>query len=393
MNKPINLNKVGVWLPDDASVRPSGPRAWLDVAHKYRAFLLIVVLPTLLAALYYGLVASDQYQSEADFIVHSSQQQRSAPTGLGQVLGLGSALDGSLTQTYSVTDYLDSHDAVAALQKQLDIKTMFQSSDIDPVSRLEAGNVTAENLLKYYRRQVVVHFDPDTGITSLKVRAFRPRDAHAIATALMNLGEQRVNDMNRRSYEAAVASAKNQFAEAQREVERVQQQITVFRQQGRDIDPQASGLAQTKMVTDLDAQVAANEAILSTMLASISPSSPQVAAQRQRLASLRAQVSAYKGRLSGDGDATSVRLGGYEDLQLKQKFAAQRYEAAAAVYEKAREDASKQQLFVARVVEANMPEKSLYPKRMQTLATIALGLLLVYAISWLIMAGVREHSA
>ena len=40
-----------------------------------------------------------------------------------------------------------------------------------------------------------------------------------------------------------------------------------------------------------------------------------------------------------------------------------------------------------------MPVKALYPERWRVLATLLIGLLLAYSIGWLIVAGVREHSA
>ena len=395
MNKPVNLNKLGIWAPkDDASLQHEGRFAVVkEMLQRYRAFLLIVAMPTLLAALYFGLIASDQYESQADFVIRSSQEGRSAPTGLGQMLGLGSALSGVQNEAYGVADYLSSHDAVAALQKRLNLEAIFRRPGTDPISALGRNETTSEELLKYYRKQVSVHYEPTTGITELRVRAFRPEDAHAVASTLMQLGEQRVNDMNRRAYDASVASALRQFTDAQKEVTTTQIKLTSFRQSQGDIDPQESGAAQTKLVTELDGQVAAARAALATMRGTISSSSPQVVSQQQRLASLEAQLAAYRGRLSGNAGATAIRLGEFEKLRIQQKFAAERYQAAAALYEKAREDASRQQLFVARVVEANMPQQALYPKRLQIVATVALALLLVYAIGWLVVAGVREHSA
>ena len=45
-----------------------------------------------------------------------------------------------------------------------------------------------------------------------------------------------------------------------------------------------------------------------------------------------------------------------------------------------------------RVVEPNLPQKALYPKRWTIVLSAFIGLLLAYGIGWLIMAGVREHA-
>ena len=53
-----------------------------------RLFLFTVALPTALAVLYFGVVASDVYISESRFVVRSPDRQ--AATGLGALLkGVG----------------------------------------------------------------------------------------------------------------------------------------------------------------------------------------------------------------------------------------------------------------------------------------------------------------
>ena len=50
-----------------------------------RLFLITVVIPTTLAVIYFGLIASDIYISESRFVVRSPQKQQSA-MGLGSLL-------------------------------------------------------------------------------------------------------------------------------------------------------------------------------------------------------------------------------------------------------------------------------------------------------------------
>jgi capsular polysaccharide transport system permease protein len=124
----------------------------------------------------------------------------------------------------------------------------------------------------------------------------------------------------------------------------------------------------------------------------VSQNSPQYIALSRRVNALQAQVSAQSGRLAGGGSAIASSLGDYEELRLRQEFAAKRYETAAAAFEKARDQVQKQQLYLVRVVAPNVPEKSLYPERWRIVGTVFFGLLLTYAIGWLIAAGVREHA-
>ena len=364
-------------------------------AHRYRLFLLVVVLPVLLLSGYYAFVASDEYISESHYLVKSTQPSMPQIGGVGQMLGLGGMSSGQ-AEAMSVSDYLVSHDVVEALRKRLDLVAMFRRPEADIFSRLLTDNPTPERLLRFFESHVKVRANEDTGITVLTVRGFQPDDAYRINRALLELGEQRVNTMNVRSFNDSVRMARTQLAEAETNVGQVQGEITRFRQTRRDIDPQGSGEAQIRLVSTLQSQLAGARAQLAAMGSLIRPSSPQYVALAARVRSLESQVAAENGKLAGNGAGTgtiATSLGGYEDLKVRQEFAGKRYEAAAANLEKAREEALRQQLYVVRVVDPNMPVKSLYPQRVKIIATVLFILLLAYGIGWLLVAGVREHAA
>ena len=78
---------------------------------------LLVLLPTLLAALYFFALAAPQYDSEARFLIRGRQAAPSS--GLGEMLqtaGFRPAQEDAM----GVRDYLQSHDAVAALRARAD---------------------------------------------------------------------------------------------------------------------------------------------------------------------------------------------------------------------------------------------------------------------------------
>lgn len=390
------MNVQGIFIPS-ADLHTSPP-SWLDRlrdwASQHRYLLLLVFAPTLLLAGYYYLIASNQYESEAHFIVNSGNTGTTIPSsGIGQMLGMSVGLSGAQGQVLSVADYLQSHDAVQALHQRVNLVRIFRRSGTDPWSRLWFSNPKPETLLRFYRGQVSVHFDRDTGITTLKVRTFRSADSYRIAEDLLQLGEARVNEMNRRSYNDAVSTARDQLARAEEGVAAVQRSITSYRQQGRDIDPRSTGEAQTKLVTDLRGNLAAAQAQLVSTGATISRSSPQYVALARHVSALRAEMANQSAQLAGKGSTIARNLGGYEDLKIRQDFVGKRYESAAAALDKARQDAQRQQLYLVRVVNPNLPVKALYPERTKIVLTVFFGLLLSYGIGWLIVAGVREHAA
>lgn len=376
---------------EDAPTRLGLAQRFGETLRAYRTFLLVVILPTIIAGVYLGLVASNQYISEAHFVVRAAGNSQTTSGSLSQLLGAPGAMPASQTESLALGDYLTSHDAVTTLEKRVGLTQLFQRSGIDYFSRLRA-KPEPEAVLKYYRNQVDLHYSNETGITTMKVRAFAPDDAYRVATTLLDVGEARVNALNQRAFTDAIRVTRAQLVEAETELADVQRNLTQFRQNERDIDPERSSGAQIELVSGLRGQLAAARAQLASM-GGISPAAPQYRIMQRRVSALAAQVAAEDARLTGSNRAMAGGLGAFEELKLRQEFAAKRYSAAAAALEAAREQAGRQQLFVVRVVEPNKPVKSLYPNRLWTLATIFGGLLLVYGIGWLIAAGVREHAA
>lgn len=363
-----------------------------DRMAKWRYPALFILLPALLVAGYYYLVAADQYQSEAHFIVSSSSGRSASSGGFGGML-MGSGGGDMASQTSAVPDYLESHEAVAALSKQVDLVDIFRRPEADMFSRLNADPLTPEALLRYYKRMVKVRYDQETGITSLEVRTFRPRDSYTIAAHLLLLSEAQVNRMNRRRYQDAVSSAREQVLAAQKGVADIQNRMTAYRQKSRDVAPDVSGENQIRLVSTLKAQLATTQASLATMGGTISRSSPQYLAMQRQVRSLQAQIAAQSAELTGGNSTVAVNLGGFEDLRVQQEFAAKNYETAAAGLTKAQDDAARQQLYIVRVVDANLPVKSLFPQRERILLITLAALFVAYGIGWLIVAGVREHAA
>ena len=82
---------------------------------KNRLFLLVVMLPTMVAIMYYGFMAADVYISESRFVVRSPERQTASPLG---VLLKGTGFSRSLDDSYTIQDYILSRDALTALDEE-----------------------------------------------------------------------------------------------------------------------------------------------------------------------------------------------------------------------------------------------------------------------------------
>ncbi len=361
------------------------------IARHYRYFLALVVVPTLLVACYYYLFASDQYEARADFIVKKADSP-ATNLGVGQLLGMTLGESAVSSEAHLVSEYLLSHDAVERLRKEDQLVERFRRPQIDWISRLWFAEPTPEKLLSYYEDHVTIDQDLETGITHLNVHAFTPEDAYELNRKLLLLGEEQINKINERTYRDRIASSEAELKKAEADMLQVQTALTSFRRTREDINPEGSGEAQVSLVTELTAQLVGARARLQAMRGVISTSSPQFRAAQVQVSALEAQVAAQSDRIAGSEQSIATSLGDYESLVVQRENTAKRYAVLANQYEQALAEAARKQVYLIRVVDTNMPVKSLYPERGRIVLTVFFSLALLYAIGWMLLAGVKEHN-
>jgi capsular polysaccharide transport system permease protein len=357
-------------------------------------FVIIVAVPTVIAAIYYLLIASPMYVSEARFVVH--ERSEGAPA-LGSVLqsvgqSFGVSFGESATEAFEVQDYMKSRDAVADLSRTDRLRALVARPEGDFWARFPKPfeNPSLENLHRAYQRFVTVGYDSQTGISTLRVTAFRPTDAQNLANALLADGEALVNRLNERAMADAVSQAQRQVIEAERLSVDRQTILTNFRNRERMIDPERSAAEDLGLVGKLEAELATMRADRAGLAAS-APESPQLPILDRRIAAFAVQLEGERSRIAGQSDSLAPTVGEYEELTLQRDMAVKTLEVAVASLESARIDARRKQLYLEPVVSPNLPDKATRPRRLLNVLTVLLTTFVAYAILSLIIAGLREH--
>jgi capsular polysaccharide transport system permease protein len=361
--------------------------------------LVLVVLPTAAAAVYYGFVATDRYVSHAQLTVKSSGNGGSM-TSLDSMLS-GFVSDGSNTESYVVQEYTQSSDIMTTLNGWLDLRRSWSSERIDPVSRLDP-NATQEDLLDYYRAMVDTTFDPEKSVIDLSVQAYSPEDANALATSIIELSDTLVNEMSSRLRSDALQFAR---AEVERAEERLQQSrvaMKQFQNEHGDLNPEQTATAIGGIIASIESKLAEVRTEISAKSTYLRDDSPAMKALYAQENALEKQLQRERERLagtggrgagSGDGDRRySEVLAEYEELRIEEEFARQAYEAAQTALETARVEAARKQLYLVSFVEPTMPQEATRPQRWRNVLVVFLGSLVVFAIVKLIAAAIREHA-
>lgn len=353
-------------------------------------FILFVVLPVLVSATYYGLIASDVYVSEARFIIKSPDQKRSSTSTLANLIQT-TGLSAGQEQTNEVLDYIRSRNALTDLSRRVNVRATYMRPEADWVSRYPfLRKDSFENLYKYYGRMVDTRLDHDTGLAVLTVKAFTPQDAHAIDAALLDISEKLVNRLNIRAQAKQVAEAEGRVHEAEARVRNARLAMRGYRNTERLLDPGKEATGVLQLSTQLTGQRAALQAQLQATLAG-APRNPAIPALRSRIAAIDAQIAGQAGRATGTNTGLASKLTQYENLSVEQEFSTQMLNTANASLEQARAEALQQQFYLERVVEPNTPDMALFPQRLSEILTVAGVLLCLYMVGWMLVVGILEH--
>ncbi|UPY37387.1 capsule biosynthesis protein [Sediminicoccus sp. KRV36] len=354
-------------------------------------FAMWVILPSLLVSIYFFFIAAPQYLSEARFTVRSQIPRVATNSVGGEIIGSAGFIP-SPENIASVRDFLLSHDAVRRVRASMDLVEIFRRPEADVVSRLWWANPTAERLRWFYRWQVSVTVDPTTGISDLRVWSFRPLDSQQLSLKLMQLSEELVNEMNTNIREEALRVARTELRRAETRVTDARVALTMFRQQERTVDPAASASAAVNTISGIESDIARARSELQTLQGFARPNSPQIINLQNRIRGLEAQAIEERSRIAASGTGVTELIETFARLNAEVSLAQAQLEATIVVLDRANADAARQSIFLLRVVEPNLAERSLFPLPYWASLYCFISLSILYGLAWLILSGMREHA-
>ena len=352
-------------------------------------FWLTVALPTLLAVVYFGFMASDVYISESRFVVRSPEKQAASPLGL--VLK-GAGFSSNQGDAYTVQDYILSRDALKALNDELSLGKAYGNPDIDLISRFGAldGDDSFEALHRYYQKKVLVQTDSASSISVLTTRAFTAEDAVGANRKLLELSEVLVNRINERGRQDMIKFATAEVAQAAAKAKAAGLQLTAFRNKNGVIDPERQATAQLAQITKMQDDLLATTTQLAQLKA-FTPANPQIPAMQNRAKVVRAEIEKENANINGNQKSLVNKATDYQRLAIDRDLAEKQLASALVSLESARNEALRQQVYLERIAQPSTPDVAMEPRRLRSIfATFLLGLL-AWGVMSMLLAGVREH--
>lgn len=360
------------------------------LARKRPAYLLAVVLPTLALALYYGVIASDRYVSNARVIV-----EKDASRGGGLDLGLGllslgggsSALDVELVQRFIESPAMLEH-----LDRELGLRAHYQQGSIDWFSRL-SGKASREDFFDYYLDHIEIHIEDEALTLDMAAQGFDPEFARKLSLAAVARAEQFVNEVGQGLAREQVAFAQGEIDKANARLVAAANELIAYQNENEILSPELETAAVSQVIAGLQQELARQKTELKALQSYLSGTAPEVVTVRSKVSALERQIEQERAKQvrTGQSAALNALLVRYKELELNVKVATDIYQAGLATLEAAKLDASRKVKHLVMVSTPTLPEESTEPRRLYNLATAFALLNMLYLIAGMILAIVRDH--
>jgi capsular polysaccharide transport system permease protein len=368
-------------------------KSWLVPTLLRRRIFGAAFIASVLAAFYWGLVASDLYVSEAHVIIARTDMSSGGSQAGSMLGGVGtsSSADFIAFQLW-LRDYLLSVDMMNTLDAKLNLRAHYSDWHRDPISRMWFEDTSLEKFHDYYLSRVSVELDNNSGTLVIKTQAYDSKMAHAVTAMMVEEGERYMNAMAQNMAEEQVAFLEQQVGKIKERDIQARQLILNFQNKKGMVSPLTTAASIDTVVNGLDSQRTALQASRNAMLAYLMPDNPSILVLDQQISGIEKQINTEKARLaSSSGKTLNNTAEEFQRLQMNVDLLDGTYKAALTALETVRVEAALTMRKVFVLQSPTKPQYPLAPRRIYNIVVFILVMLLLAGIVHLFAAIIRDH--
>ena len=350
-------------------------------------------LPLLVAGLYFGVYVTPRYESVTTFTIESAENN--VPSSALQMLA-ANVPGAAGRDVLLVKEFVLSRDMLRHLEAEHDWVEHYATAEADWVSRLDPETPFEERYEYYLDRVEVVH-DGQSGVLTLRVRAFDAQSARRFGEAILAASEEMVNTLSASARQDRLTASERELTRAEARLGEARRALRELQAERGDLNPLASAEAILEVRSRLEAELAIARAELSTLRATAPRGAPEVTAARRRVSALERQIEEQNQRLAGgdeqeDEAGINADLARFEPVMIEKEFAQRAYESALTSLELARLDASRQHRYVVRIAGPSQPDDATHPSFWYSILTVLVLAFAILGVGTLLLASIREHA-
>jgi len=357
-------------------LRPRPMQQIISKAILASTFLLLVV-PNLASIYYFVFLASDQYQSETRFTVRSSTPAL-GKNKLAKATGLPSTQ--IVQDTLIVTNFIKSKDMVAALTSKVDLQNIYGRETIDPIARLKK-DASSEKLLRYWEDMISVSIDANSGIVTVKARAFSAADAQKILKEVVTASEAVVNDVNNRIWRDVIVTAQTNLDNAKNQLQNTREELLSARNQTGILSVEGASTIITNLISSVQKERIGLQQKYDALLGAVSADAPQMKVLKREIDSKQKQLDQLNSQIAGQNKSEQNLADVSVDMsqrELEQSLAEQQFATSMKTLEQVQFVSKQQLLYLDTFLAPDLPDDAEYPKRALWIGGVFAATLLIW---------------
>lgn len=361
-------------------------------AHDRKLFVGIVVIPAIIAIIYYAFFAVDRYVSSAQVVVRQSGGTEQSASTSGLALLLTGVNPASREETLYLRQYISSLDMLKILNKELQWKDHYVTNRTDPLYWL-SSDASDEDMLKFYNRVVETYFDEITGLLTVTVQGLSSDFSSQVIRLIQRESEQFVNEISHAMARDQLKFTENELIASRRRYLEAQDSLIAFQAKNRILDAQEYAKGKAAAIAALEVEISNEGARLSALRGTLGAETTQIRQQQNKLRSLREQLELLRKDLVAEsgGQQLNVVASKYRDLTINATIAEESYKLNVAALENVRIEASKKIRTLVTIVSPHVAQTPILPRTAYNLLTIFICLLLLFGVIKFIVTAIQDH--
>lgn len=368
-----------------------------DIARRRRrrsALLLarlfvFVILPTILAGIYYYTIATPLYSTKTAFVIQ--QAEPAAAAGMSSLLR-GTPMASS-QDSIAVQGYLQSQVAMSRLEADNGYRAHFSAPGIDPIQRIPPDASEGE-VYRLYRKTVKISYDPTEGVIQMETIAADPQKAVEFANALIGYAEEQVDQMTLRLRDDQMKGALEAYNEAEAKLADANRRVVELQERFKTISSEVEVSLITSQIGQLEGQLTQDKLSLAQMESNESPNAARMEPLKRRITTLEEEINRLRAKLTEDSASglsvakiQSELLMAQADVQTRQMLLASSLQAM----ESSRVEANRQTRYLAISVAPVAPDEASYPRAFENTLVVLLIFTGIYLMISMTVAILREQ--
>lgn len=355
-----------------------------------RRTFAVAALAIMGALIYWGLVASDRYVSEAIIVIERTDMPTGAAMDIGNLLT--GAAGGQRNDQLLLRAYLQSIDMLNKLDAKLNLRGHYSDTSRDLISRMWGKDRDLEIFHEHYLSRTSIELDEYSGLLHIKAQAYDPKMAKAIADLLVVEGERYMNELGHAMAREQVAFLEKQAVEMNQKNLLARQELLAFQNKKGMLSPQIMAEALQGTINHLESRATDLKTQRASLLGYLSPQAPAVVDLNLQINAIERQIAEEQTKLASPrGKTLNTAIEEFQRLELAAKFAEDVYRTALVALEKGRVESLRTLKKIAILQAPSLPQYPREPRRIYNIVVFILATMILAGIIHLLAAIIRDH--